>query len=46
MTGKELIKQYNNGRRDFSEVHLEGANLKGANLKGANLYGAKGLDLS
>ena len=40
MTAKELIKQYNEGRRDFCGANLIGANLYGANLTGANLYGA------
>ena len=51
MAGKELIKQYKEGRRDFSGVNLYGADLTRAylyraNLEGASLIKAKGLDLS
>jgi len=32
-----IQEQYNNGRRNFIRVDLEGANLEGANLEGATL---------
>ena len=45
MTGKELLEEYAQGRRDFIEIDLRGANLRYANLRGAvlryaNLHGA------
>ena len=45
MTGEELIREYENGRRDFKGVNLKDADLEGANLEGvdlerANLYQA------
>ena len=53
MTGKELIKRYNDGDRDFSGADLIGSDLSGAKLTwatltGANLRGASfsGSDLS
>ena len=41
----ELLKDYENGKRDFADANLSGANLSGAiligiNLSGANLSGA------
>ena len=39
MTGKELVKRYERGERNF-----EGANLSGAVLRGADLTNAKVTD--
>ena len=40
MTGKELIKRYNDGDRDFSGADLIGSDLSGAKLTWATLTGA------
>jgi 2-iminobutanoate/2-iminopropanoate deaminase len=46
MEAKELVRQYNAGKRNFERANLSGANpsgtdLRGASLEGANLEGAK-----
>ena len=40
MKDHELIKAYNEGKRDFRGANLRGADLWGADLRGANLWGA------
>jgi uncharacterized protein YjbI with pentapeptide repeats len=37
LDGKELIRRYREGERDFSGADLEEANLGATNLRGANL---------
>jgi uncharacterized protein YjbI with pentapeptide repeats len=40
MTGKELLEQYQQGKRNFAGADLQNADLWGANLQHANLRGA------
>ena len=40
MDAKQLISEYNEGRRDFSNADLRGADLREANLREADLRGA------
>ena len=40
MDASELLREYKNGRRDFSGADLRGAFLKGVDLPGADLSGA------
>jgi uncharacterized protein YjbI with pentapeptide repeats len=48
MNRDELLKLYIDGKRDFSNAYLRGADLRGANLSNANLRCAdlRGADLS
>ena len=47
-SAKELLEQYDAGKREFREAHLAGVNLQGADLRGAVFLGAdlSGADLS
>ena len=50
LTRKQVIKQYNNGRRDFSGANLNYADLRNADLGGtdlrwANLQGVNNIRL-
>jgi uncharacterized protein YjbI with pentapeptide repeats len=47
MTGKELLRRYATGERDFSGLDLRKADLSEADLRGINLRGAdlRGADL-
>lgn len=40
MKAKDLIKQYESGKRDFQNADLQYADLSGADLRGADLWGA------
>lgn len=40
MTRDELLKQYNEGKRDFSHANFRGAALRGVNLSFANFSGS------
>jgi len=42
MDARQLISEYNEGQRDFSNADLYGANLRGADLSEADLSGAIG----
>jgi uncharacterized protein YjbI with pentapeptide repeats len=39
-SAQEVLSSYNQGKRDFQRLDLQGANFRGANLEGANFNGS------